>query len=1684
MRLTLFAASPSFRRGLLAALFLFAALPGRAVMVDLNGDGASDIWALKYGVTLLSPTADADGDGIKDAAEATAGTDPFSAGSTIKISSIVLDGAGLHITFPTLLGKGYLLQKSASLVAPSWVTANPLTPGTGGALTLNLPAAGATQYFYRVAVQDVDSDGDGVNDWEEITLGFDPNNPKTHGSASPGDLAEITTALQSPNVVTIAATDPAASETGLDPGTFTVTRSGGLNAITVPLTVGGTAQAGVDYVALPSSVTLGLGVNTVTLNVTPIADAVLEGTESVVVSLATGAGFSLAAVKGATVLISDAGVANGDGLRAQFYNETGALANTVPPTWSALAVPTRVDAVVDYDWDSSTTQGVGSPAVGVNTNYFACRWSGEVLPEFSEVYTFQITVNLAGRLWVNGELIINNWTDTPTTGAVSATYEGTVALEAGRRYAIVFEQFDTTGTASAHLRWKSLTQPLQAIPQARLFSATSSAVTRPHITSPLEAAAYVGGPAFSYQITATGNPTAFSAANLPPGLSVDAAGLISGTATQPGIWQVAIGASNVAGGDSAILALTCSAGGTITRDVWTGLAGTSIDTIPLYTAPTTTGTVTALEVAQSAPDSNDFGQRLRGFITAPTTGAYQFWLAGDATAELLISDDTDEFKAIRRASLLTATGFRDWANAAKSLPIWLQGGQRYYLEVRHKESSGADHVSVGWLKPGQTGTAPSEVVPGYVLSGYIAPATAPFDGTFYSTNLLAQTGVVTSATGSATLQLNAAETQAILSFNYAGLTSAKTGEHIHSGAHGGSIIFDIDTVPQNPDGSYTWNIVGVGAITAQDIVNVIKNGDAYLNIHTANNPSGEIKGYFKLQAASQVFVPPAAVAPAADDHTDAKAAARFLQQATFGPSAAGLAELQGKASYDQWITDEFAKAATLHLPSILNGGGANPSDFYPGSLSFNTWWQRSVTANDQLRQRVAFALGEILVASETGPLDERARALSHYYDTLLTYAFGNFRDVLEAITLTPGMGLYLDMRKNDKPDTTIGRIPNENYAREIMQLFSIGLNRLHPDGTLKLDVKNGVIPTYTQDEIVGLAHVFTGWNYNQPMNGALFSTSWSPSTVETAPMTEVPTHHFTGPKRVLNRTYLAGLTSAAGQRLDPWLYTHPSGQTTDAAYQALPAQELDATHDMLFNHPNTGPFICRQLIQRLVTSTPSRGYLYRVVQKFENNGSGVRGELQAVIRAILTDFEARSATMITRETFGKQREPVLRVTGLARAFPAPAPVAGTYAQTGNLITLTISNTNITSAGPAFLDFSAGAEGDPKDQSYALAPVAGSNPPQFTIRPIGTLSGSYNQVANDSFITVDFGTTQHGLSTGALVYLDFNSVTTGTQPGDGFHAVTVTTSTAFTIFAPDTTARSGGSSSVASTRASDTYGAQAGATFSQPANSATVTVTTATNHNVPDGTTLFLDFSSGTPDGSYVATVTSPTTFTVTAATSTSARSGTVTFAWNGADISRTGNVTVDFASYGVGNTDTDLGQTPLNSPTVFNYFQPDYAFPGTLAQAQMVTPEFQLTSETNVIRQAQYLFNGIRGTSSSSSNLNSSGASGDYRSVVGLCSFNAGNGAVTLDLRPWMDIRSAGAYWTSNANLTDLIEELNKLLCAGQLSTTTKSLIQTFVSSTSNITYTDASPTIYQRRNRVRAIVELIATSPDYTIQK
>ena len=1077
------------------------------------------------------------------------------------------------------------------------------------------PAAPAIR-FYRITAQDTDTDGDGVSDWEEMQVGFDPNNSHSAGLSGVNDLQALTNALGAANVVTITASaaalvEPSFGGGSVATGTFTIRRTGNINALTVNIApIPGSAVEGSDYVTLARSVTLPIGVNVAVVTVTPLADSQVESSEAVIVGITAGASYTVGSPATAAIIINDNTQPNGDGALARYWNVAGSndTQRTTNINSYVTAFPagapaySRVEATIDNTWPDSATAGVGSPATGVNPNFFVSRYTADVLPAFSQVYTFQGDVNTAGRLTVNGVVVFDNW------GGNTATLNGTIELQGGRRYPIVFEHMERTGDAYARLRWQSANQPLQIIPQTRLFSAAP-----PQILSPLEILLIQNSPAYNYQITASGNPTSYSASNLPPGWTINpSTGLISGIPNTAGTWQVAITASNATGSGSAILSLQIlGTGGAITRDVWSGITGTTVAAIPLTTPPTTNSTINLLESPQDEAD--DYGARIRGFITAPSSGLYKFWLTASNSAELYISDDHEPVNAFLRAQVTSPTLYREWGNPAAGISplLILEAGHRYYIEVRHKAGVGSDHVSVGWLKPNAAlidpagATAPDEVVPSYALSPYVPPTANNLESTLYTTNLTAQGNAVSSGYGTASLRLSADETEAVLSFTYANLTTALTGEHIHSDAHGGAIIFDIDDATPAADGSYTWHIVDAGAVSAAAIVNVIKTGQAYLNVHTARYPMGEIRGNFRLQAGSQTFTPPPPPPPWTDDHGTRNAASRFLIQSTFGPSPDDLNASNPNSvlnlGYNGWIDYQASLPPTFAFPNVnANRNQTDPQNSaYIGTYLFNSWWRNAVTAPDQLRQRVAFALSEILVTSEDGPLDDRADALSDYYDVLLEHSFGNFRQLLEAVTLHPAMGRYLDMLRNDKPDKTTGRIPNENYAREIQQLFSIGLNRLHPDGSFILDSAGNLIPTYDQNAIIGFAHVFTGWDYNYagPYHTALNAASnWID------PMREVPARHFTGQKRLLNNVVLPGLPTVGGLPLDPYS-THTAAQYSDPKYQALPAQEFAAAHNALFMHPNCGPFICRQLIQRLVTSTPSRGYLYRVVSAFNNNGA-------------------------------------------------------------------------------------------------------------------------------------------------------------------------------------------------------------------------------------------------------------------------------------------------------------------------------------------------------------------------------------------------------------------------------------------------------------------------------------------------
>lgn len=496
----------------------------------------------------------------------------------------------------------------------------------------------------------------------------------------------------------------------------------------------------------------------------------------------------------------------------------------------------------------------------------------------------------------------------------------------------------------------------------------------------------------------------------------------------------------------------------------------------------------------------------------------------------------------------------------------------------------------------------------------------------YMASLRAEGSAFSPASGYATFRLSGDEKSGVLKFTYANLTTPETSAHIHGPADpgtNGGILFDLDTSPKQADGSYLWQFANVGAVTVPQIVTALKTGRLYINIHSSRYPAGEIRGHFGLINGSQTFTPPPAAPPLPSGTPTLRDASRFLAQTTFGPKYADITALQTKG-ISAWMNEQFAMPQTMHM-AYLDATIGTRQDFYQQEM-MESFWKQAVTGQDQLRQRVVFALQQILVVSFRSNLDSEPFALAGYLDTLGKNAFGNFRQLLEDVTLSPAMGRYLDHLQNDKEDLTTGRNPNENYAREILQLFSIGLYKLHPDGTLMLDANGLPIPTYDNDTVKGFAHVFTGWSYGwfskTEQNWLYPNTYHNGSQFWRVPMQVWPNHHSTLSKKLLNGATL------------------PANQT--------PEKDLKDALDNIFNHPNVGPFIARQLIQRLVTSNPSPAYVYRVAQKFNNNGSGVRGDMKAVIQAILTDYEARSTDMLTNQGFGKMREPIVRFAHLLR----------------------------------------------------------------------------------------------------------------------------------------------------------------------------------------------------------------------------------------------------------------------------------------------------------------------------------------------------------------------------------------------------------------------------------------------------
>ncbi|MBT9495416.1 MAG: DUF1800 domain-containing protein [Paucibacter sp.] len=392
--------------------------------------------------------------------------------------------------------------------------------------------------------------------------------------------------------------------------------------------------------------------------------------------------------------------------------------------------------------------------------------------------------------------------------------------------------------------------------------------------------------------------------------------------------------------------------------------------------------------------------------------------------------------------------------------------------------------------------------------------------------------------------------------------------------------------------------------------------------------SSDADGPAAAPTASPPVTPITPAAPLIAKPANREEAMRFLMQASFGPTEASIVAVMDKG-FEPWLDEQFAKPASAHRLNWDASDAAvkalKATDSAGTREVLDSFYKVAITGDDQLRQRVAYALSQIMVVSMAQDnVGNQPRGVASYLDTLSANAFGNYRELLEQVTRHPAMGLYLSHLKNQKEDAKTGRVPDENFAREVMQLFSIGLIELNADGSPKLDA-GAPKPSYTGEDIAGMAKVFTGFSWDGPDTADGRFWGWCPDYCEAdrglKSMQGYSQFHSLSEKRFL-------------------------GKVVAAQSKADPAASLKVGLDALAMHANVGPFIGRQMIQRLVTSNPSPAYVARVSKAFGG------GDMKAMLKAILLDTEARDATVAAQASYGKLQEPVLRLTSALRALGA------------------------------------------------------------------------------------------------------------------------------------------------------------------------------------------------------------------------------------------------------------------------------------------------------------------------------------------------------------------------------------------------------------------------------------------------
>ncbi|MBK1877914.1 DUF1800 family protein [Pelagicoccus mobilis] len=619
-----------------------------------------------------------------------------------------------------------------------------------------------------------------------------------------------------------------------------------------------------------------------------------------------------------------------------------------------------------------------------------------------------------------------------------------------------------------------------------------------------------------------------------------------------------------------------------------------VDSEKYPNSPDTLSPINQLDTQENS-DGDHYGTLVTGFIHPPATGTYRFSVSGDDWVELWLSPSESPDQKSMICFTPRATEQYDWdmyPEYQTSTEIELDEGKKYYIEIRHKEHSWRDHFAVAWLRPDQEEMS-------IIQGAYLSPLD---DDEAIDTPKIA-------INGSPTETINIGDAYIDPGFTATDSRGRDISDRVVVTNH-------IDT-EQAGTYSVRYQVVNPSTGFAETIVRTVNVVPAESRPAIYPDPSCRPPLMIEWEEPEPGTI-------------SEQEASRFLAQATFGPTKTDIAHLQ-TIGYEAWIDEQLAMEPSYHRAQMEE---LRPALDEMGYMPYSderlaTWWTTAIKGPDQLRQRVAFALSQIVVISDKNTFGRLGLATANYYDILVRNAFGNYEQILQEVTVNPLMGNYLTMLRSDKS------APDENYAREIMQLFSIGLIMLNPDGTPLCDINGHDIPTYDNELIIELSRAFTGWSYAGSSN---FYYTRHGETDYFSPMVPFDEHHDFGAK-----------TLTGG-------YTLPQGLS--------PTEDVRRAVKHFADHPNVGPFLGLRLIQRLITSNPSPAYIYRVAKVYEDDGTGRRGNLGAVVKAILLDPEARDPESHARNSYGKLREPVLRLTHLLRTFEADTasnpPVFGRY----------------------------------------------------------------------------------------------------------------------------------------------------------------------------------------------------------------------------------------------------------------------------------------------------------------------------------------------------------------------------------------------------------------------------------------